>query len=476
MNSNHQQETAVVREYAVDEYPPPEARHYGFWDLFLTFIGGNANASTWFVGGCIAAMGFTRALGVTLIANPIVYLCMGALGYMGYKIGSTSMGLARVSLGIRGSMVPSVALLFPYLGWCIVNTFIAAISISYILNSVLGLPAYGTDGSTTTMIIAIVVQNLLTAIALVKAGSRSIKIFERVSGIALVILTIFITVAICTTFDIRDIINWKPPADVQMPLGLGIDNLLGYGLAWITCLAEFTRYTKKVSTAVASPVLGATFSMIWFVLVGTLATIAVAVSTGVFDASASDPSTTITALGFGWVAMLVLILTNVTTNAINMFVAVQAIQNLSPRTSTKKISWGVVILLLVLSPVPLFTGSLVDTFQTFLGYLGAIFAPLGTVMMVDYFIMRRGEYDIRFLTQKNGPYWYSGGVNWCGMIPLVAGFILYFVFCNITWMMNTLGAVAYTMIVTAVLYILLSLIAKKTGYYKPLSTFREGEG
>lgn len=472
--SKNQQEEAVVREYAVDECPPPEARHYGFWDLFLTFIGGNANASTWYVGGCIASLGFMGALGVSLIANPIAYLCMGALGYMGYKIGTTSMGLARVPLGIRGSKVPSVALLFPYLGWCACNTYIAAISISYILNAVTGMPAYGMEGDTVTMLIGIFLQSAMTIGAVIIGGSRSVKIFERVSGILLVALTIIITFVVFTTFNVADIISWKPPAEVSMPLGLGIDNILAFSLAWVTCLAEFTRYTRKPSTAVASPVLGATFSMVWFTLVGTVSTIAVAVSTGMFDPNASDPSTVVTQLGFGWIALVVLILTTVTTNVINLFVGVQAFENIAPKARGKVVTGVLSALMVLISLIPMVTGSFLDAFQVFLGYLGAVFPPIGTIIIVDYFIMRRDEYDIHFLSKRNGPYWYSNGINWCGMLALIFGAVIYFVFGRIGWMMDTLGAVAYSMIATAVVYALLCTIGKRNGYIRSVDTFRTG--
>ena len=470
-NNTAEVEVAVLDDYPVDIAPPPEARHYKFWDLFMTFIGGNANASTWYVGGCLAAMGFMRALGVTLIANPIVYLFMGSLGYMGYKVGTTSMGLARVSLGIRGSNVPSVILQFPYLGWCAVNTYVAGISISYILNAVCGLPAYGMPGSNWTMLISIIIQSALTIGAVMIGMSRSVKIFEDLSGIFLVILTIVVTVVVCTTFDLKEIVTWKPDAELRMSMGQGIDNLLGWGLAWITCLAEFTRYTKKVRTAVVSPMLGATFSMVWFVMVGVVSTIAVAVSTGLYNPDASDPSTVVTQLGFGWIAVLVLILSNTTTNVVNFFVGVEAVSNITPKTSKKRIAAWLSVVMVALSIIPLFTGSFLDTFQGFLGLLGALFAPIGTIMMVDFYLLRRNEYDIRFLSMKDGPYWYSNGVNWCGMATMILGAAAYFVFVNIDWMANSLGATAYVMIFSGILYVILYSIGKKRGYYKPIASF-----
>ncbi len=464
-------EIVIKDDYAVDEAPPAGARHYKFWDLFMTFIGGNANASTWYVGGCLAGMGFTRALGVTLIANPIVYLFMASLGYMGFKIGTTSMGLARVSLGIRGSNVPSIILQFPYLGWCAVNTYVAAISISYILNSVWGLPAYGMPGAHVTMLISILLQCALTIGAVLIGMSRSVKVFENLSGIFLVLLTVVVTVVVFGTFNVHDIIAWEPSTEIRMSMGQGIDNLLGWGLAWITCLAEFTRYTKKVSTAVVSPLLGATFSMVWFVMVGVVSTIAVAVSTGVFNPDASDPSSVITQLGFGWIAVLVLILSNTTTNVVNFFVGVEAVSNITPRTDKRKIVLWLSAVMVILSIIPLYTGSFLNTFQTFLGILGALFAPIGTMIMVDFYILRGKEYDIRFLSMKNGPYWYSNGINWYGMATMILGAASYFVFVNINWMMDTLGATAFTMIFSGVLYVVFYTIGQKTGYYKPIAHF-----
>ena len=88
--------------------------------------------------------------------------------------------------------------------------------------------------------------------------------------------------------------------------------------------------------------------------------------------------------------------------------------------------------------------------------------------------MRRGEYDIRFLSKRNGPYWYSNGINWCGMLALIFGAVIYFVFGRIGWMMDTLGAVAYSMIATAVVYALLCTIGKRNGYIRSVDTFRTG--
>ena len=80
-------------EYSAIVPVPKEARHYGFWDMVATWIGANACTSSWYTGGVLAAVGIGGAFAVIFIANPIAYVIMALVGYMGYKIGTTTMGL-----------------------------------------------------------------------------------------------------------------------------------------------------------------------------------------------------------------------------------------------------------------------------------------------------------------------------------------------------------------------------------------------
>src|SRR5690625_7262222 len=93
--------------------------------MIAIWVGANSNNASWYVGGTVAGMAFAGAIGVTLIANPIAYLILALVGFMGFKVGTSTMALTRPAFGIRGSILPTVLNTIVFLGWAVVNTFIA---------------------------------------------------------------------------------------------------------------------------------------------------------------------------------------------------------------------------------------------------------------------------------------------------------------------------------------------------------------
>ncbi len=120
----------------------------------------------------------------------------------------------------------------------------------------------------------------------------------------------------------------------------------------------------------------------------------------------------------------------------------------------------VIILAILLALVPLFIGSFLDLFQMFLGYLGAVFPPCIAILLVDYYLLRKQKYNWKALGQKDGPYWYTNGVNWYAMVCWIVGAISYFVSMNFSFVSASIGSVFVCFIVTALLYFVLGTIFK----------------
>lgn len=106
-----------IRDYAIDEYVPMEARYYGAKEMTSTWICANANPTTWYMGTILGALGLGGALLSAIIGNPLVYLILALVGIIGYKVASTNMGLCRVSFGIAGSKLPSFINALQFVGW-----------------------------------------------------------------------------------------------------------------------------------------------------------------------------------------------------------------------------------------------------------------------------------------------------------------------------------------------------------------------
>ncbi|MGI9860542.1 cytosine permease [Moorella naiadis] len=441
-----------TKEYPVEVAVPLEDRHIGFGEMVATWIGANANTGSWFVGGVVAALGFGGAVAVTLIANPIAYAIMALIGYMGYRVGTTTMGLARVPFGIKGSALPSVLNITQFIGWCAVNTFIAAISMSFLFNQLFGWPAFGNPGSWWVLVIGVLINSLLQIWLTVAGGSRSIKLFEKYAVILLAVLTVWETVAIFRTWSLDQILAWRPPAELRMPFGKAMDAMAAFSLGWVPAIAEFTRYTKNKASSTVAPMIGANFALFWFALVGTLGVIAATLMSGKFDPNMSDPSSVVGQLGLGWVAFLVLILCTVTTNVVNIYAAGMSTVNIWSDISPFKALWIVSILATIVSLIPIIIGSFLNAFILFLDYVGFIFAPLFAIMLIDYYFIRRGHYDWSQANRVGGSYWYTNGINWRAIVTWVIGAIIFLVVRNWPLVFNSIGAIYTTLIITAIIY------------------------
>jgi len=57
-------------------------------------------------------------------------------------------------------------------------------------------------------------------------------------------------------------------------------------------------------------------------------------------------------------------------------------------------------------------------FTWLIGY-SALLGPIGGIMIVDYFLVRKTELDLNGLYRESGPYRFSNGFNWIAVIAFV---------------------------------------------------------
>jgi NCS1 nucleoside transporter family len=453
-------------DYAALEPVPTEKRNMNFLDMLATWTGANANNGTWYMGGVVGAVGFGSAVAVTLISNPIAYILMALIGFIGYKVGTSTMSLVRPSLGIRGSYILSVFNAIQYIGWTAVNTFLAAISISYILHDTMNAPAFGSPGGNNTMLIGIGIMTVLHFLSIMM-GHKSVKIVERVGMVLILILGIWETIVVLQQVSISEIIHWHPTKKIEMPIGIAMDMMAAFSLGWIPVICDFTRYTKKKSDATIAPLIGANIGLFWFVFIGLIATIGAAISTGVFDPNNSDPSTIASKLGLGVVAFLIIVLTSTTANAINLLGAGISITNLNKRIKSIPALLFTTVIAGILTVVPLYIGNFLDSFETLLSYIGMVFGPMFGIMIVDYFVIKKRNYIAAELDNKHGMYWYFHGFNLAAVATWIISIIFYLVVKNLPAFTSTIGATFPTILLSSVIYYIAAKLAY--GFSKPAS-------
>lgn len=460
-------------DYGIEEFVPMEDRHYGFWDMAAVWMGANCHPSSWWVGGVIAAAGLTGAIKMNLIANPVAALIIVLVAFMGFKIGTTTIGLTRVPLGIAGSRIAGFLNVLTSVGWAAVGCFLGAISMSYLLAGFLGTPVYGEPGSFPVMALGILVSGLLSLGFVTISGSRSIAVAEKLLVVGLLVMSGWITFAVFSTYSIVDMLAWVPSAETAIPFGFGMDVIIAFMLGWVFSSCEFTRYAKTKSASTWAPALGLTVAAWWFVLVGTFGTIAVAMTTGIFDPNMSDPSTVAAGLGLGWVAFVVIIMSTVTTNLISIYVGAYSLMNVFPKLKLKSTIVGIGVATILLGIVTLLSGSFYNAFSVFLGYIGAAFAPLAAILIVDFYIIRKQDYRIELIGDKTGPYWYTNGFNPYAIGTWITGTVIYLTLSKVGFGANFLGYVIPSILISGILYYIVATVAVKKGVYKDLAEIEQ---
>ena len=122
------------------------------------------------------------------------------------------------------------------------------------------------------------------------------------------------------------------------------------------------------------------------------------------------------------VSLVALSVATLSTNlAANVVSPANALVNLSP----KRISFRTGSLVTAAIGILIFPWKLIESSQGYIftwliGY-SALLGPIGGILLVDYYLLRRTELDLEGLFSHEGPYEYRGGYNRVALVALVAG-------------------------------------------------------
>jgi NCS1 family nucleobase:cation symporter-1 len=443
-------EKEMAKEFGRVQAINENQRTMSNWDMFATWIGANANNGTWYIGGVIAAAGMYTASTTLIVTGIMSYLFLTLASYMGYKTGLPMMALTRASFGLKGSFGPSIINIVQFIGWAAANTFIAAISISVIFKDLLGWTAYA-NGGKAGLVVGIIIMSLLH-LASISLGEKSVRLIERIGIILVIIFVVWEAVVVFQNVSLNQISAWQPPKSVRISSGMAIDILAAFNLAWVTASSDFSRFAKKNSGATGWSFLGANIGLFGFAFIGLLATIGTAVMNQSFDPNDSDPSTIASKLGLGIIALLVIIITSTTANAVNLMAAGSALTNMWHKLKLTPALWIVTLIATAVSFIPLLFTTFLDAFTAFLDYIGMFLGPEIAVFLVDYFVIRKGKYELSEFTKIDGKYWYQGGLNWLAIISWVIGIVLYFSLKSVSWLSETIGVTFVAMLFSGIIY------------------------
>jgi putative hydroxymethylpyrimidine transporter CytX len=389
---------------------PPQRRSLGFFDTFVLWADLGVSFLVMVVGMfLVPGLGLGQALTAILIGALIGNFLLGMVARIGADTGVPTMVLLRATLGLRGSYAPSVVNILQLLGWATFEIIVMAQAANLLSTRLFAFDQY--------LAWVLFFGVLSTAMAL-GGPVLVVKQWMEKFAIWVVLATIvWLTVAVLVTYDLGALL--AKPGTGDMSFWLAVDLVAVMPISWVPLVADYSRFARSRPAAFWGTGTGYFVSHVWFYALGAILALSAAAS---FDPNApiAPLLTAIAGLTAGWAALLVLLVAETDEAFANIYSAAVSTQNIMTRTNQRVLALIIGIVSTALAAaVPLVQ------YESFLLLIGSAFVPLIGILVADYFIVRRGAYDIPELYRVGGCYWYHNGVNWVAIGIWAAGVALY---------------------------------------------------
>lgn len=210
---------------------------------------------------------------------------------------------------------------------------------------------------------------------------------------------------------------------VELSFGAAVELAVAMPLSWLPLISDYTREAEKPFAATLSSTLTYGVVSCWMYLIGMGA----AIFTG-----EGDIALIMVKAGLGVAALLILILSTVTTTFLDAYSA-----GISAESLSKKINGKYAALIVTVIGTVCAICFPMDDITNFLYLIGSVFAPMIAIQITDFFLLRRGGA--------------RGKLDVCNAVVWVLGFALYRVLMNVDIPVgNTLPDMAATMLLCVI--------------------------
>lgn len=320
----------------------------------LIWFGAGVSIAEIITGTYFASLGFKNALLAIIIGHIIGGVLFYLSGVIGANTEKSAMETVKMSFGEKGGMIFAFLNVLQLVGWTAIMIYDGAISTSHVFKS-------------SHIIWAIIIGLLI--IIWIKVGITNLGKLNTVSMSLLFLLTIILSFKIFKELDFLE--TSSPEA---MSFGAAIELAVAMPLSWLPLISDYTRSAEdKKKAPIVSAVVYFLVS-IWMYMIGVGMTLLT---------KESDIAQIMLKSGLGIMAMLIIILSTVTTTFLDAYSA-----GISSESLTKKINGEKIAILVTIIGI---IGAVVypmDDITEFLYLIGSVFAPMIAVQITDYFILK----------------------------------------------------------------------------------------
>lgn len=420
-----------------------EKRTWTTWNYAALWISMSLCIPTYMLSSSLieGGMNWWQAILTIFLGNTIVLIPMILNGHAGAKYGIPFPVFARASFGTVGANIPALLRAIVACGWFGIQTWIGGFAIYQMVRlwmpSIETLPQVFPDswGLQTGPAICFLLFWLLN-MYVVYLGVESIRkllvfkaIFLPVAALALLFWAISAANGLGPILETHS--KFTNSVDFFRFFFPALTGMVGFWATLSLNIPDFTRYATSQKAQIKGQIYGLPTSMTLFAFVGVVVTSA---TTIVFGTTIWDP--VILAGKFDSkllvsIAMIAVAISTLATNiAANIVSPANDFANLSPsKIDFRKGGYITGIIGILIFPWKLIADPTGYIFTWLVGY-SSLLGPVGGIMIVDYYFIRKQTLVVDDLYNSNGIYSFTKGFNrnavWAlliGILPNVPGFL-----------------------------------------------------
>ena len=412
---------------------PPEARTWTAFHMGALWVGMVVCVPTYMLAGGLVELGMNWRQAVVTVAlgNLIVLVPMLLNGHPGARYGIPFPVLARASFGVRGANLPSLLRGLVACGWFGIQTWIGGSALAQIVYRLLGREPGSRDiGGLGIEPIELACFLLFWAVQvwILWRGMESLKRFESWAAPCLVVAGLLLFGwALARSGGLQPMLAASSRSTLQGREFLrvffpSLTAMVGFWATLSLNIPDFTRFARSQRAQVVGQTVALPLAMTLFAFIG------VAVTSGtvlIFGEPVPDPVALIGRLESGPAVVLSLLgiaLATLSTNlAANVVSPANAVVHAAPRRfrfrTAALLSAGLGAIVL---PWKLIESTSGYIFTWLVGY-SALLGPIGGILIVDYYLIRRRRLDVEGLYRLDGPYGYRRGYHPAALVALIVG-------------------------------------------------------
>ncbi|MEV6624330.1 NCS1 family nucleobase:cation symporter-1 [Amycolatopsis sp. NPDC051106] len=413
--TDSQQETTAPPDPRLwnEDLAPAKDRRWKVYDIFALWMSDVHNLGNYTFAAGLFVLGLSawQVFTALLFGFVIIYAGMNLMGRIGQRTGVPFPVVARISFGTFGANLPALIRAVIAIFWYGIQTYLASVAITLLVLTIdpglKPLTEHGFLGLHALGWICFIALWAAQALILTR-GMESIRKFQDWCGPAIWVVMIALAVWILAAGHWNISFTSSPK---QLSTGEQIRQWFGaaglilatYGTLMLN-FCDFSRNAPDQKTVRRGNFWGLPINSTAFALLSVVVT---AGSMQVFGEAITDPAELLAkvhntpvliigALTFAIATMGVNIVANFVSPAYDL-------ANIWPKRITFTIG-GMISAVAALCVLPWKLYSSPTVVNYFLGGLGAFLGPLFGIMIVDYYLIRRGKVDVAQLFVDGGSY------------------------------------------------------------------------